>query len=83
MPLYRNQCEACGYRFRTLERRGPSDVAVCPACGSEETQRLLARVAIQFKGSGYYKTDHARRGNGSTEGRTSEKGSTVSAIADD
>lgn len=82
MPLRRNQCKVCGYRFRTLESHEPSEGVACPACGSEETQRLLPRVAVQFKGSGYYKTDHARRQNGAAGSTTAEKEPTASSAED-
>ena len=67
MPLYRNECRTCGYRFRTLEGSTATSVATCPACGSRESRRLLPRVAVQFKGSGFYRTDHSQRGNGARE----------------
>ena len=63
MPFYRHECEACGHRFRVLELRGTeSEEPKCPACGSMSTHRLMPLVAVQFKGSGYYKTDYGRRG---------------------
>ena len=73
MPLRRNECQTCGYAFRTLEAPASTDVPPCPACGSRKTRRLLPHVAIQFKGNGYYKTDHGRRGNDSRDGRGEER----------
>lgn len=73
MPLRRNECQTCGYAFRTLETSASAGVPTCPACGSRKTRRLLPRVAIQFKGSGYYRTDHGRRGNGAREERGEER----------
>jgi len=67
VPLYRNECRTCGYCFRTLEVSTTTGAATCPACGSREIQRLLPRVAVQFKGSGFYRTDHSRCGNGARE----------------
>jgi len=61
MPLYRYECEACGHRFRNLELNGASEETVCPSCGSKSVRRLLSRVSVQFKGSGYYKTDRANK----------------------
>jgi len=69
MPLYRHECEVCGHQFRVLELQKPMTTATCPACGSERTHRLLSRVTVQFTGSGYYKTDHGRRG-GTPETKT-------------
>lgn len=62
MPLHRNECSACGNLFRTLELAGEECDAACPACGEQSTRRLLPRFAVQFKGHGFYRTDHARRG---------------------
>jgi len=59
MPMYRYQCNACGHEFRLLHVEGVPDCIVCPACQSSDAQRQLPRVAVQFKGSGYYKTDRA------------------------
>lgn len=37
---------------------------------------MVPRVAVQFKGSGYYKTDYARKGRGNSEEKRSDgKGS--------
>lgn len=63
MPLYRYECESCGHRFRVLHSRRTDDPDNCPSCGGKEIRRLLSRVSVQFKGSGYYKTDRASRGS--------------------
>ncbi len=73
MPLYRNECETCGHRFRILKLKRMKSAATCPACGSKETRRLLSRVTVQFKGSGYYRTDYKRRGNDSKTNNAQEK----------
>jgi putative FmdB family regulatory protein len=46
MPLYDFRCRACGARFE--ERTAASEVAPCPSCGSEETERLLSPFAGPF-----------------------------------
>lgn len=61
MPFYRYECEKCGHKFRILHLSGADDVVACPSCESEDAHRLLHRVAVQFKGSGYYKTDRANK----------------------
>ena len=73
MPLYRNECETCGHRFRILKLKRMKSAATCPACGSKETRRLLSRVTVQFKGSGYYRTDYKHRENGSKTNSAEEK----------
>lgn len=59
MPMYRYHCNVCGHEFRVLHVKDSPDCVVCPSCQSSDAQRQLPRVAVQFKGSGYYKTDRA------------------------
>lgn len=62
MPLYEYQCGACGHRVEVLQRRwADPPPASCTACGCGALTRLLAAPAFQFKGSGWYVTDYARK----------------------
>lgn len=73
MPLYEYQCNACGHRFEIIQKFSDEPVRVCPQCGGEVT-KLISSPAIQFKGTGWYITDYARKGqsaNGGGEGRKS------------
>jgi len=68
LPLHRHECESCGHQYRILVNRGTrNDAPVCPECGSTKSHRMLPLVAVHFKGSGYYKTDHGRKGGGSSK----------------
>ena len=60
MPFYRYECESCGHEFRVLQPAGSDEPVSCPKCKAETTRRMLPRVSVQFKGSGYYKTDRAK-----------------------
>ena len=64
MPLYEYECDACGDRFELIRRFSDPPVAACPACGGS-VRKLLSSPAIQFKGTGWYVTDYAKKGNGS------------------
>jgi len=61
MPLYRYECKTCGHEFRVLQQRDDENTVTCPSCEGTDIQRLPSRVSIQFKGSGYYKTDRANK----------------------
>jgi putative FmdB family regulatory protein len=37
------------------------DLPLTCACGSYMTRRLINKVGIQFKGSGFYSTDNGRK----------------------
>ena len=58
MPLYEYQCTSCGERVEIIQRSSDSPHGHCPKCGGE-MKKLFSAPAIQFKGSGFYKTDYA------------------------
>ena len=60
MPLYEYQCDACGRRFELIRKFSDPPVTSCPTCGGP-VQKLLSSPAIQFKGTGWYITDYARK----------------------
>jgi putative FmdB family regulatory protein len=59
MPLYEYQCEQCG-RFEVIRKFSDAPLTTCPTCG-KPIEKLLSSPAIQFKGSGWYITDYARK----------------------
>src|SRR5258708_10710034 len=63
MPLYEYQCTACAQRTEVLQRFDDAPPAACPACGGA-VKKLVSSPAFQFKGSGWYVTDYARKGGG-------------------
>jgi putative FmdB family regulatory protein len=63
MPLYEYECQTDGSRFEVIQKFTDPPVEVCPSCGGP-VRRLLSSPAIQFKGSGWYITDYARKGSG-------------------
>lgn len=73
MPLYEYECDSCGHRFEVIQKFSDPLVEVCPKCGCK-VEKLLSSPAIQFKGSGWYITDYARKGTSEqTSEKTSEK----------
>jgi putative FmdB family regulatory protein len=62
MPLYEYQCDACGSRFEVIQKYSDAPVAACTSCGGA-VKKLMSSPAIQFKGSGWYITDYARKGS--------------------
>jgi putative FmdB family regulatory protein len=62
VPLYEYLCPKCG-RFELIRKFSDEPVTTCPTCGSE-VQKLLSAPAIQFKGTGWYITDYARKSDG-------------------
>jgi putative FmdB family regulatory protein len=71
MPLYEYQCEACNARFERIQKYSDPLVDVCPTCGKGPVRKLISSPAIQFKGTGWYVTDYAKKSStdaGSTGG---------------
>jgi putative FmdB family regulatory protein len=71
LPLYEYQCPACG-RFEVIRKFSDEPLTACPTCG-QEIQKLLSAPAFQFKGTGWYVTDYARKSSPS-EGSGKEGG---------
>ena len=69
MPLYEYQCKKCKHRFEKIQKFSDRPVKKCPECGGA-VEKLLSQSAVQFKGSGWYVTDYARKGAGSSESGT-------------
>ena len=63
MPLYEYQCEACEHRFERIQKFSDPPLDACPKCGGP-VRKLFSSPAIQFKGSGFYITDYAKKSSG-------------------
>ncbi len=63
MPLYEYECAACGHRFERIRKFSDPPVETCPNCGEAKVQKLVSSPAIQFKGTGWYITDYAKKGS--------------------
>ena len=61
MPLYEYQCNVCSHRFELIQKFSDPLASECPTCGGP-VRKLFSSAAIQFKGSGWYVTDYARKG---------------------
>jgi putative FmdB family regulatory protein len=79
LPLYEYQCKKCHSLTERIQKFSDPPLTVCPHCGGE-VEQLLSAPAVQFKGSGWYVTDYAKKaptagtsgGNGSTPSSSSE-----------
>jgi putative FmdB family regulatory protein len=63
MPLYEYECTKCGHRFEKIQKFSDKPVKKCPECGGRVEQTISA-PAVQFKGSGWYVTDYAKKSSG-------------------
>lgn len=63
MPLYEYQCRKCGHRFEEIQKFSDRPIKRCPKCRKGTVDKLISAPAVQFKGSGWYVTDYARKGS--------------------
>ena len=68
MPLYEYQCKQCAKRVEIIQRVSDPPYTHCPKCGGQ-MRKLISSPAIQFKGSGFYKTDYASKPADSAESK--------------
>lgn len=76
MPLYEYQCKKCGHRFEKIQKFSDKMVKKCPECGGL-VEQMISAPAVQFKGSGWYVTDYAKKssspGSGGDSGSKDKK----------
>jgi putative FmdB family regulatory protein len=76
MPLYEYECDSCGHRFEVIQKFSDPLVDTCPKCGSK-VHKLMSSPAIQFKGSGFYINDYAKKdSNTATKTASAKDGNT-------
>jgi putative FmdB family regulatory protein len=72
LPLYEYECPKHG-TFERMQKFSDPPVTACPTCGGP-VEKLLSAPAIQFKGTGWYVTDYARKSSGPEGGKDKDKG---------
>jgi len=60
MPLYEYECKKCHHRFERIQKFSDRMVKKCPDCGGP-VEQMISAPAVQFKGSGWYVTDYAKK----------------------
>jgi putative FmdB family regulatory protein len=65
MPLYEYQCKKCGHIFEKILKFSDKPIKKCPECGGA-VEQMISAPAVQFKGSGWYVTDYAKKSQSSS-----------------
>lgn len=60
MPTYQYACTACGHEFEAVQSFSDDSLTECPQCKGE-IRKVYSAVGVVFKGSGFYKTDSAKK----------------------
>jgi putative FmdB family regulatory protein len=60
MPTYQYACTACEHEFEAIQSFSDDSLTKCPECQGE-IRKVYSAVGVVFKGSGFYKTDSAKK----------------------
>jgi putative FmdB family regulatory protein len=74
MPLYEYECKKCHHRFERIQKFSDRMVKKCPDCGGV-VEQMISAPAVQFKGSGWYVTDYAKKSSAQSSADGSGKDS--------
>jgi putative FmdB family regulatory protein len=81
MPNYEYLCKDCGHRFEQIRKFSDKQLRKCPECGGV-IEQVISAPAVQFKGSGWYVTDYAKKGAGSSASASSSSSESESGAKD-
>ncbi|MGA6986836.1 MAG: zinc ribbon domain-containing protein [Terriglobales bacterium] len=81
MPNYEYLCKDCGHRFEQIRKFSDKQLRKCPECGGV-IEQVISAPAVQFKGSGWYVTDYAKKGAGSSASASSSSSEGESGTKD-
>ncbi len=82
--MYEYRCTKCNHVFEKIQKFSDPPITECPKCGAK-VEQVISAPAMQFKGTGWYVNDYAKKsGNGSKGGSdvsssSSESSSTPSS----
>jgi putative FmdB family regulatory protein len=77
MPIYEYKCQKCG-TFETTQKITDKPLGKCPTCKGK-VKKLISNTSFQLKGTGWYVTDYARKGqNGESKSGNGSKSSSES-----
>jgi putative FmdB family regulatory protein len=90
MPVYEYECQQCKEVTEAMQKFSDAPLTQCPHCAGQ-LRKMISQSAFHLKGSGWYVTDYARKGDSTPVGKkektaessnqSSEKGSDATAGA--
>src|SRR5262245_35091304 len=63
MPIYEYSCAKCGKTIEVIQKMSDKPLKSHEGCGGKLT-KLISAAGFQFKGTGWYVTDYARKSQG-------------------
>lgn len=71
MPIYEYTCRKCKAHVEILQKISDKPLVKCQKCGGR-LEKEWSQTGFQFKGSGWYVTDYARKGAGGKDDSPAE-----------
>ena len=62
MPVYEYECKQCKQVTEAMQKFSDSPLTECPQCAGQ-LRKMISQSAFHLKGSGWYVTDYARKGD--------------------
>ena len=75
MPIYEYECNDCKQRHEIIQKISDPPLEHCPQCAGT-MRKLISSPAIQFKGSGFYKTDYPSSSSSAPKSESSSSSKT-------
>jgi putative FmdB family regulatory protein len=72
MPIYEYQCAKCGKTIEVIQKMSDKPLKKHEQCGGSLT-KLISAAGFQFKGTGWYVTDYARKSSGESKETSTDK----------
>src|ERR1044071_7399160 len=72
MPIYEYSCQKCGKTIEAIQKMSDKPLTTHAGCGGKLT-KLISAAGFQFKGTGWYVTDYARKGKSDGESAKESK----------
>ncbi len=79
MPIYEYECPKCGV-VEVMQKITEDPLKRCPNC-HRKVKRLISLNNFHLKGTGWYATDYAQKGNGGKEAAKKEADKSKKASA--
>jgi putative FmdB family regulatory protein len=61
MPIYEYECQQCNQITEAMQKFSDPPLAECPQCRGM-LRKMISQSSFHLKGSGWYVTDYARKG---------------------
>lgn len=68
MPIYEYECQQCNQVTEAMQKFSDAPLTECPRC-SGSLRKMISQSSFHLKGSGWYVTDYARKGDSVPSGK--------------